>query len=209
MNSIDKHNSINEEFWENAYKTKNIGWDLGGPTPIFNNWIKSIHGCYKICVLGAGNGWDAINFAKYGHTVTAVDFSKSAVRNMKDLSKINNVDLDIIKSNIFELDKKFTNYFDFIIEYTCYCAILPKQRYDYIELSNSLLKSNGKIIAILFPLDKSKDESGPPYGVDLKKTIKMFSKYFKVELNKFSALSIKPRINREKFIILKRNENNI
>ena len=206
---MNRYNSENEEFWENAYLTNNIGWDIGAPTPIFNKWIENLDGCYKICVLGAGNGWDAINFAKFGHLVTAVDFSNHAVESMKNLSKINNVQLDIIKSNIFNLDKKFKNYFDFIIEYTCYCAILPKDRNNYINLSNSLLKSNGKIVAILFPLDKSIDMPGPPYGINLKKTIKMFSKYFEVEFCKYSSLSIKPRINKEKFIIFKKIENNI
>ena len=39
MTIIETINSSNPEYWEKAYQSGDIGWDLGGQTPIFNQWI--------------------------------------------------------------------------------------------------------------------------------------------------------------------------
>ena len=28
------------DYWEKAYQSKDVSWDLGAPTPVFKNWIK-------------------------------------------------------------------------------------------------------------------------------------------------------------------------
>ena len=42
------------EYWESSYKSGVMGWDLGGPTPIFDDWIQSQVDSLSICILGAG-----------------------------------------------------------------------------------------------------------------------------------------------------------
>ena len=93
-------------YWENSYKSGNIGWDLGGPTPIFDDWIKFQKGSLSICILGAGNGWDAINFAEKGHNVTAVDFAESAINNMHIYALEKGVQINLIHCDIFNLEKR-------------------------------------------------------------------------------------------------------
>ena len=53
----------NPKFWENIYKNDDAGWDLGGPTPVFEK-ISSIIKPKKICIIGCGRGYDAVMFAK-------------------------------------------------------------------------------------------------------------------------------------------------
>ena len=88
MNDSQSINSSMPEYWEKSYQSGDIGWDLGGPTPIFDDWIQSQKDPLSICILGAGNGWDAINFAEKGHNVTAVDFAESAIKNMHKYAQI-------------------------------------------------------------------------------------------------------------------------
>ena len=92
------------EYWENAYKSGEIGWDIGAPTPIFTNWIKTQKEPMSICILGAGNGWDALHFAEKGHEVTAVDFAESAILNMNVSAAKKKLNLDILYEDIFNLD---------------------------------------------------------------------------------------------------------
>ena len=54
------------EYWERIYQSGDMGWDLNGPTPIFDHWIDTYDIALSICVLGAGNGWDALRFAEKG-----------------------------------------------------------------------------------------------------------------------------------------------
>ena len=206
MNLENKFDHTNVEFWENRYKENNINWDIGAPTPIFKNWAIKQKEKFSICVLGAGNGWDAIYLSNKGHDVTAVDFSQTAIKNIKKSAKASNLKINVLQENIFNLDK-YKNIYDVIIEYTCFCAIDPKQRYDYVEIVNKILKKGGKLVAIFFPINKNIKDQGPPFAVNINKTIKSFNKYFTLIHKEYSPLSIKPRKDNEIFVILEKNEN--
>lgn len=200
MNLNKLINSSTPEYWDEAYRLGNVTWDLGFPTPVFNNWINHQKVKLSICVVGAGNGWDAINFAKKGHNVTAVDFALSAISNMRSEATNSNVKLNILHSDIFDLNKIFQEKFDIVLEYTCYCAIDPSMRKDYISIVNTILKPRGKFVALLFPLDKEINEGGPPYGVSLSNTLNLFDKYFLVDKYEYPVDSIEARKGREIFI---------
>ncbi|MFQ6610145.1 MAG: hypothetical protein ACE5D7_05020, partial [Fidelibacterota bacterium] len=63
------NNVSDPSYWEKKYQSGNTHWDLNGPTPAILEWIKKIDGIKKICIIGAGNGYDAIEIAKLGHDV--------------------------------------------------------------------------------------------------------------------------------------------
>ena len=110
MKDIQSINSSMSEYWENLYKSGDMGWDLGEPTPLFDNWIESQIGPLSICIFGAGNGWDAMSFAEKGHNVTAVDFAESAIVNMNTLAQERGIQINLIHSDIFELRKLFSGF---------------------------------------------------------------------------------------------------
>jgi len=193
------------EYWENSYNAGEMAWDLGEPTPIFKKWIHSQKKPLSICILGAGNGWDALYFAEKGHAVTAIDFADSAIRNMTDSAKKKKLDINILNEDIFNLEKLYDAKFDIVLEYTCYCAIDPKKRKKYIQIVNKLLKVSGKFVGIFFPVDKEFDRNGPPFGVDINATISMFSKYFTLIKNEIPTLSVERRKGREVFVIFMKN----
>jgi hypothetical protein len=184
-----------------------MGWDLGGPTPIFNQWIETHKVPLTICILGAGNGWDAVNFASRGHIVTAVDFAASAVNNIKSSAKQNELDIDIKHMDIFDLNKVFDNHFDVVLEYTCFCAIDPAKRRNYIEMVRHILKNKGELVGLLFPIDKDLSDGGPPFAVQLESTIELISDYLSLIKLKIPSLSVKPRVGREAFVIFRKDEN--
>ena len=207
MKKTQETNPSMPEFWEKCYQSGDMGWDLGSPTPIFDHWIKSQAYPLSICVLGAGNGWDALNFAEKGHIITAVDFAESAIENMNVFMKKRGVHINIIHSDIFDLGKLFSHNFDIVLEYTCFCAIDPAKRMDYIRMTHEILKPYGKLVGLLFPIDKDLNDDGPPYGVDLDTTIDLFSQYFTLDTKEISNLSVKSRYGREIFVIFKNNGN--
>jgi len=195
------------EYWENSYKSGEMGWDLGGPTPVFDQWIDTCKEPLSICILGAGNGWDAINFASKDHVVTAVDFAESAIRNMLYAAKQSKLEMDIIHMDIFDLDQIYTNHFDVVLEYTCFCAIDPSKRRDYLKMVRHILKSHGDLVGLLFPLDKDSSDGGPPFAVQLQPTIELISEYLFLIKQEIPSLSIKPRVGKEVFVIFRKDGN--
>ena len=101
INDTRKIESSKPEFWEKSYKSGEMGWDIGEPTPVFNSWIQTQKESLSICILGAGNGWDALHFAEKGHKVTAVDFAESAVLNMNVAAAKRGLKLNILHMDIF------------------------------------------------------------------------------------------------------------
>lgn len=193
------------DFWEDIYKRNDIGWDLNGPTPIFVKIANKLKPG-KIIILGCGRGHDAIIFSKLNFEVTAVDFAPSAINYLEKLCKKNNIKVNAVQSDIFSLGKYYDNYFDYIIEQTCFCAIDPKRREEYERLVFRILNSAGNLIGLWYPLDKAIEDGGPPWGVSRSNLKNIFEKRWIVIKELFSELSVKKRKQREKLIIFKKKQ---
>ena len=122
-------------------------------------------------VLGAGHGHDAREFGRHGFQVTAVDFSSQAAREMHRLASPE-APVEILQHDIFALPAAFNDSFDYVLEYTCFCAIDPSRRAEYADLVTRLLKPGGMYIDLAFPLDGRK--GGPPFAVSSAEVLDLF-----------------------------------
>jgi SAM-dependent methyltransferase len=150
-------------FWEDNYRSGRTGWDLGMPTPVFQRLAES--GEFppgKMLVICAGRGYDARLFARLGFEVTAVDFAEEAVQEMLALNDPE-TSLEVIQADLFDLPVFMNAEFDYILEYTCFCAIDPQRRAEYINSVTNLLKPGGFYIALAFPIGGR--TGGPPFVV--------------------------------------------
>ena len=196
-------NENNPQFWDSMYKADESAWDLGGPTPFFEDLAKRTPRG-DLIVIGCGSGHDAIIFAKHGFNVTAVDFAPSAIKNLRTASREENVKLKIMEQDIFSLTPEYQNKFNYIIEQTCFCAIHPSRRQEYERLVKKLLKPDGLLIGLWFPLDKKLDEGGPPYGTSIKELENIFCTGWQIISKQFSNLSVNSRTGREISIIFQK-----
>ena len=200
-------NEVNHsQFWEDIYLENDTGWDLKGVTPFFDSISNElIQG--KVCILGCGRGYDAIMFAKKGFDVTAVDFALTPISELNKLAIEKSVTITTVQNDIFSLVDKFPDTFDYVIEQTCFCAIHPNRRKEYEILVRTILKPGGKLVGLWFPLDKSQEEGGPPFGTTIDEVKSIFNSGWKIEKENFPSQSVEPRKGREKLIIFKKNIN--
>ena len=199
----DKHrDEDNYQFWENIYLSDEAKWDLQGPTPIFKELAKELP-IGDLCIIGCGRGYDVITFAEKGFNVTAVDFAPSAISSLELLVEKKNINANILMRDIFTLMPDYENYFDYVIEQTCFCAIHPSKRRTYEKVVSGIIKFGGHLVGLWFPLDKSLIEGGPPYATSVHEVKNIFSKKWEIVREEFSEFSIKPRNRREKLIIFK------
>jgi len=189
--------------WEADYERKTDGWDLKGPTPVFRSLASS--GQFKpgrMIVLGAGRGHDAREFARHGFQVTAVDFASHAADEMRRLADPA-APVDILQSDLFALPHELNNSFDYVLEYTCFCAIDPKRRADYADLVTHLLKPDGVYIDLAFPLDGRL--GGPPFAVKESEVMDLFQKRgFKLVSRNKPEESISPRRHAEELFVFQK-----
>ena len=98
------------QFWNKRYLDYNTAWDIGSPTPILTNYLKKNKKIGKICVLGCGNGHDALEFARYKNDVYAVDFADQALKNLKKASSKNSLMINLVNEDIFNYEEKGRYY---------------------------------------------------------------------------------------------------
>lgn len=161
------------DFWEQIYRHGRPGWDLGGPSPVFRRLLES--GTYppgRMIVLGAGRGHDARMFARAGFRVTAVDFAAEAVQYMRDRAKAD-TPLHVLQSDIFHLPDKIDGTFEYVLEYTCFCAIDPGRRDEYADVITHLSAPGSILVALLFPVWERR--GGPPFAVSPEEFIDRFT----------------------------------
>lgn len=193
------------DFWEEVYQHGRAGWDLGGPTPVFQHLLaEQEFPPGKMIVLGAGRGHDARFFAHQGFDVVAIDFADEAVEAMRALDDPQ-VPLKILQQDIFTLPLTLNAMFDYILEYTCFCAIDPSRRAEYADLVTRLIKPRGIYIDLAFPLDTH--QGGPPFSVSVPEILRLFSgRGFKLLQRGLRGDSVKQRRGLEELLIWQKVE---
>ena len=194
----------NKSFWDKIYNNEKAGWDMKSSTPVFKSYLKEqiFPVSSKILILGSGYGYDAIEAARMGLNVTAVDFSPTAIRTAKKNADEQNVTVKFLVRDFFTLTKEFQNYFDLAYDYVTYCAIDPVRRKEYAKMIFDVLNCNGLFIALWFPVEKR--AGGPPFGIDLNETQNIFIRHFELQLTADHQDTIKPRKGREVLQVYKK-----
>lgn len=194
-------NVNDRNYWNDKYISNEFKWDLGYPTPIFQDWSHKNKNNIKrkICIPGCGRGHDAIYLAKNGFEVYAFDFSIEAIKYLKKKSKEEKVNINLFCEDFFLIKDKFNNFFDYILEYTFYCAILPERRGEYINKCYKILRDKGRIIAIMLPINIDSN-NGPPFNVIKQELTDNFISRFNILKIIKSPLSIKARSQFELYV---------
>lgn len=151
-------------FWEQCYKEGITRWDLGEPAPPLVSLLKSKQAPLpgRAAILGCGRGYEAILFAAHGFEVLGFDFAPSAIADASRLAEKSGSSAKFLQRNIFDLPEEFPSYFDYVIEHTCFCAIPPSRRWDYVRVARAILRPGGELIGLFFTHSRP---GGPPFGV--------------------------------------------
>ena len=193
------------EFWEEIYQGGRAGWDLGGPTPAFLRLLESgLLPPGKMLVTCAGRGHDARAFARHGFRVDAVEFAAEPVRDMQALADPD-APVRVVQSDLFTLSHELNGQYDYVLEYTCYCAINPARRPEYADLISRLLKPQGILIALIFPTTAK--PGGPPFYAPVSQVLELFqSRGFKVLRQETPGDSVPQRKDSEELLIMQKQD---
>lgn len=157
------------EFWESMYSKGKDYWNFGKPSPALLDFFDH-PSCPKtgsVLVLGAAGGYDAEAWAKRGHKVLAVDFCPTSVDALDKLSRsyknLRSLDLDLF--NLSPKDpKKGGETFDIVYEYGTFSAIHPGRRDEFFEVCFKMMKDDGLLISLMYPLENTSTMKGPPHS---------------------------------------------
>lgn len=191
---------IDKSYWENKYKSKTTGWDIGEISTPLKTYIDQLENKQiSILIPGAGNAYEAEYLWANGFTnVTIIDLTEHPLINFKQ--RVPDFPEEQLKCIDFF---NFNGSFDLILEQTFFCALHPKLRKQYVSKMYELLSPKGKLAGLLFNFPLTKE--GPPFGGSESEYLSLFSPNFKIKALNKSYNSIKPRENRELFFIFEKD----
>jgi methyl halide transferase len=171
--------------WEQRYQAGDTPWEKGAPAPPLLEWLRS-RGALRGSVLvpGCGSGHDvrAIAGASPTAQVVGLDISAFAVDQARRFSLVGKETYQ--RADLLDLPVELTNRFEWVFEHTCFCAIEPRQRTDYVRGIIRALLPGGALLAIFFlnPWDpgEAPEGGGPPFAVTREEIDGLFGMHFEL-----------------------------
>jgi SAM-dependent methyltransferase len=191
------------EFWEGLYARGGDGWELGGPAPPLVDFVTTTpppRG--RVAVPGAGRAHDARFLAAHGYDVTAFDFSPAALTAARALARRDRVEVTFEQRDIFTLPQSHAHAFDGVWEYTCYCAIDPRRRREYVDVLRAIVRPGGWLLGCFFPLRAQ--TAGPPFKVSMSEIRRGLFPAFRIERAFPPLRSVRARQGREWMVLARR-----
>lgn len=172
-------------------------WDIGYvSTPVKEYVDKLIDKSIKILIPGCGNAYEAQYLFNLGFSnVFIIDISERPIRNFLK-SNPSFPEAQAIVGDFFDHRGRY----DLIIEQTFFCSIQVSDRDKYVGKMKDLLNIGGKLVGVLFNVRLN--ENHPPFGGNKMEYHRLFSSYFSSIKIERCYNSIKPRLDREVFIII-------
>ncbi len=166
-----------ETDWEAKYRAGDMPWEKGEASPGLEDFLATEPSLPRGTVLvpGCGTGHDVRTWARHGFAGTGLDIAPSAVQLAKERTAAAGLKAEF-RVGDFLTDEPVTQ-FDWIWEHTCFCAINPARRDDYVRAVQRWLKPGGSYLAVNYLID---DVEGPPFGTTRAEIVARFTPAFEL-----------------------------
>jgi SAM-dependent methyltransferase len=148
--------------WESRYRLGDTPWEKGVAAPPLIDFLAHHPIKGEILVPGCGAGHEVRALAAqdvHRATVIGLDLAETAITLAQGIPLVGQE--MYVQGDLFALPSSWNGRFDWVVEHTCFCAIDPTLRADYVRAIAQVLKPGGQYFAIFFMTPDS--EQGPPF----------------------------------------------
>lgn len=163
--------------WERRYAEGDTPWDKGGAHPVLDGLLARSILTGRVLVPGCGAGHDARLLARNGLNVAGLDIARGAIDRARSHPREANESYH--RGDFFALPDEWRETFDGIFEHTCFCAIEPDRREDYVRSAAFALKPGGRLLAVFYR-DMEDQDGEPPFGVTTAELDELFGEKFRL-----------------------------
>jgi SAM-dependent methyltransferase len=191
------------DFWENLYARGGDGWELGAPAPPLVDFFGAarLDGT-RVAVPGCGRGHDARFLASLGYDAVGFDFSAAALAAARAVAAGERSTARFEARDVFTLGRELPRAFDGVWEYTCFCAIDPARRSEYVASLAGAVRPGGWLLGCFFPLRGN--AAGPPFPVSTAEIRRVLRPAFRIERAFPPLRSARGRQGREWLVLARR-----
>mmetsp|Transcript_20314 Transcript_20314/g.29163 ORF Transcript_20314/g.29163 Transcript_20314/m.29163 type:complete len:229 (+) Transcript_20314:73-759(+) len=161
-----------EEMWQEGISPGDK-FDIYEPLPALKQMVKEgTVPTGRALVPGCGRGYDVLLLATSDRVAIGVDLSNTAIQAAKeyyqsvpDDKKPPHESVVFKQASFFDLPEDPPNQFQFIYDYTFFCALDPSVRGDWAKKMAALVAPGGELCTIMYPIGDK--EGGPPFKVTM------------------------------------------
>ena len=154
-----------------------------------------------MAIPGCGRGHDVRYLAARGYDAVGFDFSTAAIDEARGLARDAPGSARFERRDIFSLPRDYRGAFDGVWEYTCFCAIEPGRRREYVDAVEAIVKPGGWLLACFYPIRAG--GGGPPFSVSIAEVRQLFARSFRID-REWEPTSSVPRRRGEEWMVLAR-----
>jgi thiopurine S-methyltransferase len=156
--------------WDQRYRDGQDGWELGGPAPPLEAFLREDPRRPlppgRVLVPGCGRGHEAALLAELGFAAIGLDISAEGLREARRLHGPDRPELrwrqaDLLDPAALAAAGLVDGSLQGVVEHTCFCAIDPTRRADYLRAVTRLLAPGGWLLGLFWCHDRP---GGPPFG---------------------------------------------
>jgi methyl halide transferase len=145
--------------WEEHYRSRSIPWDRGATSPALLGWLDDGElQPGQVLIPGCGLGHEAVELARRGFQVTALDIAPSALAHLAAELQTAGVAAECVEADA--MTWQTTQAFDAIYEQTCLCALDPLHWAAYEQQLFAWLRPGGRLFALFMQTERP---AGPPF----------------------------------------------
>lgn len=191
------------DFWDDLYARGGDGWELGAPAPPLAEFFATarLDGA-RVAVPGCGRGHDVRFLASLGYDAVGFDFSSAALTAARGLAAREGSAARFDDRDVFTLGRELPHAFDGVWEYTCFCAIDPARRAEYVASLAGTVRPGGWLLGCFFPLRGN--PAGPPFPVSMDEVRRVLRPAFRIERAFPPLRSVRGRQGRECVVLARR-----
>jgi SAM-dependent methyltransferase len=187
-------------FWQDLYAHGGDGWELRQPAPALAHYLETTpppRG--RVAVPGCGRGHDVRLLAARGYEAVGFDFSEAAVAEARRLAAAEASGARFELRDLFALPREYTGAFDGVWEYTCFCAIDPVRRAEYVRVMRTILRPGGWLLACFYPIRPGR--AGPPFPVRRTEVRRLLGGGFRLERTFAPSVGVPRRLGQEWMVL--------
>lgn len=164
--------------WQQHYESNDTPWEKGAAHPALLEFLQKSPLRGSVLVPGCGYGHDVRAIASTADEVVGLDIAPAAVA-AADAAGVVGGERYVL-GDLFALPPRMRQAFDWVFEHTCFCAIPPARREDYVKAVAGALKPGGHLLAIFYMNpDMDPGEDGPPFGTSTAELDALFGPWFR------------------------------
>lgn len=166
--------SAEAAFWRARYQANETAWDLGEAAPPLMRLARTLPRG-RALVVGCGTGHEVLELARMGFEVVGLDIAPEAVALTRE--RCVGTSGTAVEGDVFALPGAL-GPFDLWVEHTCFCAIDPARRDDYVAAAAATVKPEGTLLGLFYAHGRA---GGPPFTTDAAEVRRRFDSAFSVE----------------------------